>query len=105
MHPGNDSTNLIMIVYIFHELRDAFRRRHDPFAYHFIRQSATGIKLVNNSLSILSHVIELLFAIQELTACYKPKFIICCFQHQYRLLHFYIVGFLPFHFSLQLYQQ
>ena len=45
MHPGDYTSNFIMIIDFLHEVRDALSRRHNALANHFIRQLAAGIEL------------------------------------------------------------
>ena len=82
MHPRDDAGNIVVVVDIFHELRDAIGRRHDALKFNRVRQLAALIELLDNIFSIAGNVFELFFAIEELRTGDKPEFVIIReFQH------------------------
>ena len=75
VHPRDDARDVVAVVHVLHELRDALGRRHDALELDGVREMAARIELVDNILRIARHVLQLLFAIEELAARDEPEFI------------------------------
>ena len=81
VHPGDDARDLVVVIDVFHELRDAVRRRHDALADDLVRQLAALVELVGDGLRVARDVSELLLAVEELRAGDEPEFIVSDLFH------------------------
>ena len=82
VHPGDDACDVVIVVDILHELRNAVSRRHDALELDRVRELATLIELLDDVFRIAGNVLELLLTIEELGTSDKPELVIVReFQH------------------------
>ena len=82
VHPGDDACDIVVVIDVLHELRDAVCRRHDALELDRVRELAALIELLDDVFRIAGDITELLLTIEELRTSDKPEFVIVReFQH------------------------
>ena len=76
MSPNHDTSHIVIVIRILHELSNTVGSGHNPFEYDFVRQLASTVEIISNFLGVLLYSLQCFLTIKMLAACYKPKLII-----------------------------